>query len=217
VISVGYGVSIFNMTNKEFGDSSFFISGGTYEASNEATIFGNKVYSVTNSGLKSHELNTTFPVYTTWTKEVSGSFKHIDSKSELVFSSATNAYIYNNGVPIQLPTAFGNIRDLVISSNNIVVTDTRIYTYGMNGVALNAVSPGEECNTAIITGGKILSGTVLSGIKDKVTIPINLQAHSSISLITSIYSTIINCWCPPVPESTTITTVNNPKTRILLL
>lgn len=167
VISVGYGVSIFNMTNKEFGDSSFFISGGAYEASNEATIFGNKVYSVTNSGLKSHELNTTFPVYTTWTKEVSGSFKHIDSKSELVFSSATNAYIYNNGVPIQLPTAFGNIRDLVISSNNIVVTDTRIYTYGMNGVALNAVSPGEECNTAIIAGGKILSGTVLSGIKDE--------------------------------------------------
>ena len=167
VISVGYGVSIFNMNNKEFGDSAFFITGGTYEASNEATIFGNKVYSVTKSGLKSHELNTTFPVYTTWKTEVPGSFKHIDSESELVFSSATAAFMYNNGTPTQLPTSFSDIRDVVISSNNIVVTDTRIYTYGMNGIAQNAISPGEECNTAITSGGKILSGTVLSGIKDE--------------------------------------------------
>lgn len=167
VVSVGYGVSIFNLTNKEFGDSAFFISGGAYEASNEATIFGNKVYSVTKSGLKSHEMNTTFPVYSTWTTNVPGSFKHIDSESELVYSSATAAYIYNNGAPTPLPTSFGDIRDVVISSNNIVITDTRIYTYGMNGVALNAVSPGEECNTAITSGGKVLSGTVLSGIKDE--------------------------------------------------
>lgn len=37
----------------------------------------------------------------------------------------------------------------------------------MNGIAQNAISPGEECNTAITSGGKILSGTVLSGIKDE--------------------------------------------------
>ena len=43
VVSVGYGLSIFNLNNKEFGDSAFFITGGVYQASNEATIFGNKV------------------------------------------------------------------------------------------------------------------------------------------------------------------------------
>lgn len=167
-ISVGYGVSIFDMKKKEFGDSSFFITGGIYQASNEATIFGNKVYSVTNNGLKSHEMNTTFPVYSTWTTEIPGVFKHIDSESELVFSTATTAYIYNNGTPMQLPTVFGNIRDVVITPNTIVVTDNRIYTYGINGVSQNAVSLGEECNTAITAaGGKILGGTVLSGIKDE--------------------------------------------------
>ncbi|REC48644.1 hypothetical protein DRF67_06570 [Chryseobacterium pennipullorum] len=167
VISVGYGVSIFNVKKKEFGDSAFFLKAGVYEASNEATIFGNKVYSVTNTGLKSHELNTTFPVFSTWTTEVPGSFKHIDSDAELVYSSATAAYIYNNGTPMQLPTTFGNINDLVISPNNIVVTDNRIYTYGTNGVSLNAISLGEDCNTAIMAGGKIFGGTMLSGIKDE--------------------------------------------------
>jgi hypothetical protein len=44
VISVGYGVSIFDLKKKEFKDSAFFLSGGVYQASNEATIFGNKVF-----------------------------------------------------------------------------------------------------------------------------------------------------------------------------
>ncbi|PXW09470.1 hypothetical protein C8D70_11684 [Chryseobacterium sp. CBTAP 102] len=167
VISVGYGVSIFNLQNKEFGDSAFFLSGGVYQASNEATIFGNKVYSVTDTGLKSHQMNTTFPVFSTWTTEAPGAFKHIDSESELVYSTATAAYIYNNGTPTQLPTTFEKIRDLVITSNSIVVTDNRVYTYGINGVSQNAVSLGEECNTALTAGGKILGGTVLSGIKDE--------------------------------------------------
>ncbi|WP_185126704.1 type IX secretion system anionic LPS delivery protein PorZ [Chryseobacterium aurantiacum] len=167
VISVGYGVSIFNIKKKEFGDSSFFLSSGVYEASNEATIFGNKVYSVTNTGLKSHELNTTFPVFSTWTTEIPGAFKHIDSESELVFSSATAAFIYNNGTPMQLPTNFGSINDVVVSSNNIVVTDSRVYTFGINGTYSNAVDFGEKCNTSIIANGKVFGGTILSGIKDE--------------------------------------------------
>lgn len=167
VISVGYGLSLFNLKKKEFGDSAFFMQSGVYQASNEAVIFGNKVYTVTNSGLKSHEMNTTFPVYTTWTTEIPGAFKHIDSESDIVFSNATTAYLYNNGTPTQLPTSFSDIKDVVITPNNIVVTDNRIYTYGTNGVSLNAISLGEECNTALMAGGKVFGGTVLSGIKDE--------------------------------------------------
>lgn len=167
VVSVGYGVSIFNIKKKEFGDSAFFLNAGVYEASNEATIFGNKVYSVTNTGLKSHEMNTTFPVFSTWTTEIPGSFKHIDSDTEMVYSSATSAFIYNSGAPIQLPTSFGNIHDVVVSPQNIVVTDSRIYTYGTNGVSLSSATIGEECNTAIMANGKVYGGTILSGIKDE--------------------------------------------------
>jgi len=167
VVSVGYGVSIFNINKKEFGDSAFFVSGGVYEASNEATIFGNKVYSVTNTGLKSHEMNTTFPVFSTWSTEIPGSYKHIDAESSLIFSSATSAFIYNNGMGTPLPASFGNIQDIVINSTNIIVTDSRIYTFGLNGVSLNAVSMGEDCNTAITANGKVYGGTILSGIKEE--------------------------------------------------
>lgn len=168
VVSVGYGVSVFNLKKLEFGDSAFFVNGGVYEASNEATIFGNKIYSVTNTGLKSHEMNTTFPVFSTWTTEIPGSFKHIDAEStSLIFSSATSAFIYNNGTGTPLPATFGGIKDIVLSSNNIVVTDNRIYTFSLNGVSLNAASMGEDCNTGITANGKIYGGTMVSGIKEE--------------------------------------------------
>jgi hypothetical protein len=168
VISVGYGISIFNLKKKEFGDSAFFLSGGVYEAANEATIFGNKVYAVTNTGLKSHEMNTTFPVFSTWTTEVPGSFKHIDAESGIIFSSATAAFMYNNGIATALPVTFGNIHDVVTTTDNIIITDqNRIYTFNSSGIAQATVSVGEECNTATMVSGKVYGGTILSGIKDE--------------------------------------------------
>jgi len=168
VISAGYGVSIFDLKKKEFKDSAFFLAGGVYEASNEATIFGNKVFSVTNTGLKSHEMNTTFPVFNTWTTEMSGSFRHIDSEGVLSFSSATTGYLYNGGTSVPLSQTFTNVRDVVVNSNNIVVTDlNRVYTFNTNGNFTNTVSFGEECNTATTVGSSVYGGTVLSGIKNE--------------------------------------------------
>ncbi|WP_312078247.1 hypothetical protein [Chryseobacterium sp.] len=168
VISVGYGVSIFRLSQKEFADSAFFVTGGIYEASNEATIFGNKVYSVTNTGLKSHELNTTFPVFTTWTTEQPGSFKQIDSEGVLSYSTGINAYIYNNGTSTPISQTFTNIKDIVTSTNGIVITDNnRVYSFDTSGTSLSSAAPGEECNTAIRVSNKIYFGTALSGIKNE--------------------------------------------------
>ncbi|KMQ62947.1 isoleucyl-tRNA synthetase [Chryseobacterium sp. FH2] len=165
-VSVGYGVSIFDLTKKEFNDSAFFLNGGIYEASNEATLVGNKVYAVTNSGLKSHEINTTFPVFSTWTTEMAGSFNQIDSESVLSFGSSTAAYLYDNGIATPLPQTFGGIRDIVVTGNDIIVTDvSRIYTFATNGTSNGSATVGEECNTATKTNGKIYGGTKLSGIK----------------------------------------------------
>lgn len=166
VISVGYGVSIFDLKKKEFNDSAFFITGGVFEASNEATIFGNKVFSVTNTGLKTHELNTTFPVFSTWTTEMPGNFIDIDSESALAFSSANTTYVYNNGTATPIVQNFGGVKDVVLTANNIIVTDgARIYTYNTNGAPTGNTTVGEDCNTATTIGSKIFAGTVLSGVK----------------------------------------------------
>lgn len=166
VISVGYGVSIFDLKKKEFNDSAFFITGGVFQASNEATILGNKVFSVTSTGLKTHELNTTFPVFSTWATEATGSFNQIDSESVLTYSNANTTYLYNNGISTPLSQTFSGIKDVVVNSNNIIVTDgARIYTYNLNGNSTGTATVGEECNTATTINSKVYGGTVLSGVK----------------------------------------------------
>ena len=168
IISVGYGVSIFDLTKKEFKDSAFFVTGGIYQASNEATIKDNKVFSVTNTGLKTHDLNTTFPVFSTWVTEMAGNFTDIDSENTLAFSSSTTTYIYNNGVSTPLPQTFGNVSDVVVNADNIIVTDAaRIYSYNTNGTFAGSITVGEQCNTATKVGSKIFCGTVLSGLKSE--------------------------------------------------
>lgn len=168
VVSVGYGVSIFDLRKKEFGDSAFFLAGGIYEASNEATIKDNKVYAVTATGLKTHDLNTTFPVFSTWITELPGNFTDIDSENIVAFSSSTTAYIYNNGVSTPILQTFGNVSDIVVNSDNIIVTDaSRIYSYNTNGTSTGSVTVGENCNTATKVGSKIYCGTILSGLKSE--------------------------------------------------
>ncbi|RZJ50499.1 MAG: hypothetical protein EOO19_03070 [Chryseobacterium sp.] len=168
VVSVGYGVSIFDLKKKEFGDSAFFVSGGVYQASNEATIKDNKVFSVTNTGLKTHQLNTTFPVFSTWTTELAGNFTHIDSENVVSFSSPTATYIYNNGVSTPLSQIFSSVTDVVVNADNIIITDaSRIYNYNTSGTFAGSVTVGEACNTATKVGSKIYLGTILSGLKSE--------------------------------------------------
>ncbi|WEK69571.1 MAG: hypothetical protein P0Y62_17340 [Candidatus Chryseobacterium colombiense] len=168
IVSVGYGVSIFDLKKKEFGDSAFFVSGGVYQASNEATILNNKVYAVTNNGLKTHDLNTTFPVFSTWTTEIPGTFTNIDSESTVAFSSSTNVQLLVNNTFTTIPQTFTNIQDVVVNGDNIVVADINtVYSYSLTGGLIGNVSIGEACNTATRINSKIYTGTKLSGIKNE--------------------------------------------------
>lgn len=168
IVSVGYGVSIFDLKKKEFGDSAFFVSGGVYQASNEATILNNKVYAVTSNGLKTHDLNTTFPVFSTWATEVTGSFTDVDSESTVAFSSSTSVQLLVNNTFITLPQTFTNIQDVVVNGDNIVVSDiNNVYSYSLTGGLIGNVSIGEECNTATRINSKVFTGTKLSGIKNE--------------------------------------------------
>lgn len=168
VVSVGYGVSIYDLKRKEFGDTCFFGNNGVFEGSNEAVIHDNKVYSVTNTGLKSHDFSLNFPIFSTWTTNSAGSFKQISAKTSIVYSSATQAFLFNNGVSTPIPQSFTNITDIVTGQDKIVVTDkSRIYILNSNGALNTATTVEEDSNTASIISGKLYAGTMKSGLKDE--------------------------------------------------
>lgn len=167
VISVNYGVSIYDLVKKEFGATSFFTNGTTYQPSNEAAIQGSKVFSATPQGLIAHELNVTFPVFSTWTTLATGNFTQVASAATLAYATANTVFYENGATFAQIPNAFLNVQDIVVKDGKIIITDElRIFVYNTSGALLNNLTFGEECNTANFIQGKIYAGTKLSGVKD---------------------------------------------------
>ncbi len=168
VISVGYGVSIFKLDRKEFADTSFFTSAGNYEAAKEAVIKDNKVYVVTATGLKTHEMNVTFPIYSTWTTIEAGNKTQIDTDGIIAYSSA-NTVKYGDGTTFAtLGQSFTNIQDVMVSPQNIVVTDgNSVSVFTTAGQFVKSYNATEQLNTGIFSDSKIYAGTKLSGLKNE--------------------------------------------------
>lgn len=168
VISVGYGVSIFRLDKKEFDDSAFFTAGGLYEAAHEAVIKDNFVYAVTSTGLKSHEINVTFPIYSTWNIFAAGTYNQISTGPTVAFANA-NTVRFGNGTSFTaLPRSFTNIQDVVVTAQNIIVSDlSTVYVYTTSGNFLKSYDALELLNSATYIDSRIYAATKLSGIKNE--------------------------------------------------
>lgn len=167
VISVGYGVSIFDLTKKEFGDTCFFFN-GTYVNVLESVIKDNVVFSLTNNGIKSHPIDVTFSVYNSWSS-ISGNYSQIDSASIFAVANNNNAFF---GADLNSLSAinqtFTKIKDIKVLPQNILVTDqSKAYLYDLSGNLQKTFDASEELNTAYLVNGKLYSGSKFSGIFDE--------------------------------------------------
>jgi len=166
IISAGYGVSIFNITKREFGETTFFMSGGIYESAFSAVLKDNTIYVATANGIKYHELNATFPVYTTWITPSSliGAFKKVDATDILVFANAKEVK-YGSLGSLSTISGFTDIQDVKVFNNQIIITDQQqVFVYGANGVLQKNFNVGELINTALIYNGQLFTGTQMNGL-----------------------------------------------------
>lgn len=168
VISVGYGVSIFKLDKKEFGDSSFFMVNGVYEAAKEAVIKGNLVYVVTAAGLKSHEMDVTFPIFSSWNNLATGNFTQISGSSIIAYSNANIVKFGDGSSFANLPKSFTDIRDVIVTAQNIIVADANeVSVFNISGAFVKSYDAGESLNSGFYSDSKIYAATKVSGIKNE--------------------------------------------------
>lgn len=168
VISVGYGVSIYKLDKKEFGDSAFFGVGGTYEAAKEAAIKEEFVYVVTDTGLKTHQMDINFPIFNTWTTVEAGNFTQIAGGGVVAYANANTVKFGEGAVFSTLNQSFSNIRDVVVTPQNIIVADAvSVSVFDIAGNFVKTSNAGEELNTGYFSDSKIYAGTKLSGMKNE--------------------------------------------------
>lgn len=172
-VSANYGVSVFNLKNKGFGDTAFFNTGSTYEAVKESVILNNTLYALTASGIRMHQVNgVTFPIYSTWSTFRSGEFKNIDTENGvLAYASATAAWYGDGTAFTQLPESFSDIRDITIAGKTVLVTEPFSVSAFSSGSLTGKLSSEAELNTAWfaqeIFGGSVDSG-ILNGKKQSI-------------------------------------------------
>lgn len=168
VISVGYGVSIFKLDKKEFGDSSFFMVNGVYEAAREAVIKDSLVYVVTAAGLKSHEMNVNFPIFSSWNNVATGNFTQISGSSIIAYSNANTVKFGDGSSFANLPKSFTDIRDVIVTAQNIIVADANeVSVFNISGAFVKSYQAGESLNSGFYSDSKIYAATKVSGIKNE--------------------------------------------------
>ncbi|MDO5616851.1 MAG: hypothetical protein Q4G16_11715, partial [Cruoricaptor ignavus] len=170
VISVDYGVSIFNLERKEFGETAFFLNtSGVYDAAKGAVIKDNAVYAITTNGVKKHEMNVTFPIYSGWSTTANGTFNHIDIENNVIAIAGNTQVLYGNGdsfTPIS--QGFSSVQDVSLSSQNILITDgNNVYAYTHSGQNAGSLTAGNPLNTAWYSNGQIYAGSSTEGILDQ--------------------------------------------------
>ncbi len=174
VISVGYGVSVFNLERKEFEDTAFFMENGRFIGAVESIIKGDQVYAITNSGIKSHIIDVTFPVFSSWNTVINGSFKHISTDGTLIAYSDNTKVSYGNGQNfLTLSASFGTIKDIVVAKNTMIISENnKASIYNNSGVLVKTHSFPESLNSAWSTNNLIYGASTTNGILNENSVSI---------------------------------------------
>lgn len=168
VVSVGYGVSIFKLDKREFADTSFFNDGGVYTSANESVIKDNFVYSATSTGIRSHELNVTFPIFTSWATPIAGNFTHISVDADIFAGTLTQVFKGSGTSFASFATGISSLKDITSSGGKVVISDAQKSSrYSNTGAIEKTISANENVNTAIQFQNQIYTGTQFSGIFDE--------------------------------------------------
>ena len=170
-VSTDYGISIFKLDRKEFSETAFFP-----QPVKEAIIKDNKIYLITTAGVLSHNIDSSFAIVSSWETSKAGDFNNIVSDGNLIsFSSLDKVYYGDGNSFFEIAQAFSSVRDINISNQQIVVTDSKlkggntpssiyVFSAATGGLIKSKTNYAEELNTGLVKGNHIYAGTFLSGI-----------------------------------------------------
>lgn len=162
VISADYGVSLFRLEKKEYGETFF-----SNTPAKESTIMGNVVYSIIGDKILSFDMQnaglTNFNIANHWTNFKSGNFSNITSKGDiLAYSEGNNLMINGNSIPLSNP-----IKDININEEKIIAnTDTSASVYDAIGSLITSQNSNKNLNTSWFSNNTLLAGSKENGLFD---------------------------------------------------
>lgn len=185
IFSGNFGLASYDLTRKEFLETTFFYQNGDYKKVNESAIYNNRIYATTNSGIYSYPLvnGVNYPNFYAW--EIVPNTNGLDAKyveifnNEFYFSTSVDVYKINANNQLGYVGNFGNIKDLKVNNNILAVTTnnsvefldpnhnrtSKSITYQQN--TQGSIGTAQmQMNTGIYHNNKYFGGTALFGLVD---------------------------------------------------
>lgn len=140
-ISTNYGISVFNLANKEFGETYFIGNNGEHLQVTQISILGSAIYAATSQGIKRASLeNPNLVDFHQWETLTGGSWLGIVAFQNKIYAvNANNSLFELQGIVFQpLLTYDRPIIDLRASDEALIATTSKeVHVFGleMNEIA----------------------------------------------------------------------------------
>ncbi|MEH6534822.1 MAG: two-component regulator propeller domain-containing protein [Psychroserpens sp.] len=173
-ISTDYGISVYDLTNLQFGDTYFLGNGGSQITINQTTIFEGSIYAAcgSNNGLRKADLaNPNLIDFQQWTTTNNGNFSAVQSVGSKLYTLQSNNVLHevvNDNLTPQLtyPTLPVDVRS--VEENLIVTLPETVFVYTEDFVQIQSASTNATFDTdftsAIIQEGNLYIGTINTGV-----------------------------------------------------
>lgn len=173
-IATDYGISVYDLTNLQFGDSYFIGNGGSQITVMQTTVFEGFIYAAcgSNNGLKKADLsNTNLIDFQQWTTINGGSHRGVQSVGSKLYTlkfSNTLFEVVNDNLISQItyPNTFRDLRS--VDEKLIVTLKESVFIYDENLLEIQNASTNEDFDTdftsAIPYENDIYIGTISTGV-----------------------------------------------------
>lgn len=199
-VAADFGISVYDLSRLEFGDTYFIGSGGSQIQVKQTTVFNGYIYAACedNGGIKRGLLSSPNLIdFQEWEQISAGNFNGIEAVLDKLYCTSTNNRIYeiNGTILNQLLVYSSQPLDLKSSNNQLVVTtQNNVYVYDANfNLLVNPMQTTEFDATFIsasVTHEGIYIGTTDFGVLRTTQIDVSafLEIHPDGPLKNSIFS-----------------------------
>ncbi|MDO5509613.1 MAG: T9SS type A sorting domain-containing protein [Weeksellaceae bacterium] len=167
IITAEYGISIFDLVQQEFSETTFFSTGNLQVTPNQSVVLGNRIFTATQNGIFSHEINNLLPDFSQWNTEnvPQTDFRLIEVfRDGLVAAQGGSLYRYQNG-NWQMLGDYGYIHAFYATENTLLLSSAYgIFRFNANMQSVQQYNTQHAAISVAEVNGSIFYGTETNGI-----------------------------------------------------
>ncbi len=172
IFSMDFGITVFNLSNLEFDNTTYFRINSQYYPVQESVILDNKVIALSSNGIYTHPIDDIISYFNGWEHYFPDvSFQNAELyKGKAIVATSSLAFATEDGINYTSIFNNGSIIDINTGLNDLaIVHSNSISGYNESLNLVNSYTFSEPLTTGVIALNGIFGGTKLKGLINQST------------------------------------------------